>query len=36
MKNKQESSVYEGLGEALLILANLQLLMTHLRKEENE
>ena len=36
MKNKQESSVYEGLGEALLILANLQLLMTHLRKDENE
>ena len=33
---KTETTLYEGLGEALLILANLQLLMTHLRKEENE
>ena len=35
MENKHKATPYEGLGEALLILANLQLLMTHLRKDEN-
>lgn len=34
MKNKQETSIYEGLGEALFILAELQLLIKRLRKEE--
>ena len=34
MENKHESSIYEGLGEALYILAELQLLIKRLRKDE--
>ena len=33
MKNKQESSVYDGLGEALYILSELQILIKRLRKD---
>lgn len=35
MGNKQETSIYEGLGEALFILADLKLLINRLRKDEN-
>lgn len=31
---KTETTLYEGLGESLLILAELQLLIKRLRKEE--
>lgn len=34
MEIKQESSVYEGLGEALYILNELQLLIKRLGKDE--
>lgn len=34
MENKQESSIYEGLGEALYILSKLQLIIKRLRKDD--
>ena len=34
MKNKRETTIYEGLGEALLSLADLQILINRLRKDE--
>ena len=34
MENKQESSVYDGLGEALYILSELKILINRLRKDE--
>ena len=34
MKDKHETTLYEGLGEALYNLAELQLLIKRLRKEE--
>lgn len=36
MENKQEVSIYEGLGEVMLNLAELQLLINRLRKDDKK